>query len=429
MRKSFTAFSLALVLVSCGPNDPIEELERDPNGLYTPYLISERSDGAVTLSWGRPACLYCGTCSCPQLSPDHFEILYSDSDTSALTSYSVFGANLYDFEFTIDNLENGKPYYFAIKAILSGRRYTRSRIVMTIPGPSENVLPALEQVGNDVYQGAWSPDQEAVAYISDHSWNEGKNSARSLFYSSPEAGTGHLVEINASNPAWSPAGDAIAYQTSHGEIAMTPGYLPTHLALYHIADDESSRLTEGNSVNFRPSWSPDGNWIAFLSDRAKGNEYNIWKVSSEGGDPVQLTSDFGDRDHLGIIDDRSPGSLSWSHDGKNIAFERLAPLAHGYKSAIYTISSDGGGTPVALINSSWNDVRPTYSPDGNSIAFLSDRSGSYEIWTMNLQTRTLKQLTGRRGTNPAANSGIEWSADGERMLFTTNNALYYLDAE
>jgi Tol biopolymer transport system component len=181
-------------------------------------------------------------------------------------------------------------------------------------------------------------------------------------------------------------------------------------------------LTSGNSFNYLPTWSSDGNWIAFLSDKSGSQEFNIWKVPSDGGTAVQVTSDFNDLTDMGIIDDRSPKTLSWSKDGKNIAFARKTESNQEYVYSIYSVPSVGG-SKTTILSSQWSDFCPVYAPDGTSIAFVSNRSGASEIWTMNLKTKKIRQITGSMGKRIYAYpplGKIEWSASGNKILFTTN---------
>lgn len=61
----------------------------------------------------------------------------------------------------------------------------------------------------------------------------------------------------------------------------------------------------------------------------------------------------------------------------------------------------------------------------SSIAFVSDRSASNQIWTMNLQTKKLKQITGSVDRWINAHAGIEWSASNDKILFTASDGGYY----
>ncbi len=411
---STTFLIIVYLFVSC---DDQLDLETDPNGLYAPYLSSLRNNEAIILKWGKPPCLLCGGCPCPQLDPDYFEVLYSDTDRSNLQVYVVVDNDV--FETTVNDLANGKPHYFSIRAVISGERYTQSEIVMAIPDSPEQINRLFETVDREAKLGTWSPDQSSVAYVGDYTWNDGNNSVQSVFISSFTGESSSLIEKSSRSPEWSPLENKIVYHTDNGEAITSPGYRPTHIAIYDVDEGTISRLTSGISFNYLPSWSRNGEWIAYLSDEANGNEYNIWKIPSAGGTPIQVTTDFNDLNDLGQMSSRSPGTVSWSADGKRIAFARYSP-SMPLKTDIYSVSSDGGDLQT-ILTSPWDDYCPVYSPDGHSIAFVSTRSGLPEIWAMDLQSGELQQITGSTGRPVYENAGkIEWSFSGDKILFTSS---------
>ena len=413
--KTYIGFLLLMTFGSCTKDLLIQP---GANELYTPYLTSTRNFKEVTLKWGRPACELCGSCVCPQLNPYYFEILISDTDPSEFDLYTVVSNNV--FELTIDNLTNGTPYYFAIKAVGHNTQFTVSKTIMTIPNNPENIQPLFQETDKERIFGTWSPDKNSVAYVSDYTWNNGNNGVKSVFISILSNNEEWLVEKSSSSPDWSPTGRKIAYHTHNGEVQPWVGYTPTHIAIYNIQDSTTKRLTDGNSFNFLATWSPDGNWIAFLSDKAGGSEYNLWKIPSDSGAAIQITSDFKDLTDLAMKPDRSLKNPSWSKDGNEIVFSRLKKVTNGYVLDIYSIPSTGGSRKT-VISSQWNDSSPTYAPDGSEIAFISDRSGLNEIWSMNLQTKKLRQITGSYEQWIYDNWGkIEWSATGDKILFTSN---------
>lgn len=139
--KTITTIFLLLTIWSCKKDPPIQS---GANELYTPYLTSTRDNGKISLKWVKPMCPYCADCVCPQLDPDHFEILISDTDPSELEIQATVSNNI--FEVTINNLINETPYYFAIKAVGQDGKFTISKTIMTIPDNPENIQSLFQTI-------------------------------------------------------------------------------------------------------------------------------------------------------------------------------------------------------------------------------------------------------------------------------------------
>ena len=114
-----------------------------------------------------------------------------------------------------------------------------------------------------------------------------------------------------------------------------------------------------------PSFSPDGQWIAFECDMPTESEDDrrgsIWKVRADGSEVVRLTDGVAEG-----TDDRQP---NWSPKGDRILFQRRSPGTQDWN--IYTISPDGTHLrQVTKFPSS--DTDASWSPDGRWIVFSSD---------------------------------------------------------
>lgn len=97
-------------------------------------------------------------------------------------------------------------------------------------------------------------------------------------------------------------------------------------------------------------------------------------------------------------------SVDISPDGQTIIFDMLGD--------IYTMPVTGGKA-TRITDGMAYDTHPKYSPDGKSIAFTSDRSGSDNAWMMNLETEETKQIT--KGNNEWVQS-VEWAPDGNYLV-------------
>ncbi len=152
-------------------------------------------------------------------------------------------------------------------------------------------------------------------------------------------------------------------------------------------------LTNNPAEDFDPAWSPDGRQIAFVSTRPNesSSQQAIYLMDVSGSNVFQLTTDF------------YSDWPDWSHDGKQITYTS--------NEDVHIIQADGSGQPINLTNSPEKDIRPTWSPDGSKIAWLSGHDGSWDVFVMNSDGSNLLNLT----NNGRANN-VLWTIDGE--IFT-----------
>lgn len=212
----------------------------------------------------------------------------------------------------------------------------------------------------------------------------------------------HLVTttgagIRASAPAVSPDGTRLAFVQESGDdggdIAIAD------------ADGRNARLiTHDHEFNFRPAWSPDGERVAFASERDGNPE--IYVMDADGGNLVRLTDDPA-----------WDGAPAWSPDGTLIAFDRHVDD----RLDIRVMRADGSDErPVVsmTIHGRFTGA-PTWSPDGTRLAFAGDVGGVPNIQVVDLDGSDLTAVTtGHVPTTEAA-----WSADGT-LVFGRLGALY-----
>jgi serine/threonine-protein kinase len=171
--------------------------------------------------------------------------------------------------------------------------------------------------------------------------------------------------------------------------------------------DQWTVLSE-EGVNYSPSFSPDGSWIVFASDRS--GDFEIYELGADG-QTRQLTNS--------PADDVTP---SYSPDGNRIVF--ASDRSGDFE--IYELGADG--QTRRLTNSPADDVTPSYSPDGSRIVFASDRDGDFEIYELGADGQA-RQLT----NDPAYDGMPSYFPDGSRIVFASNRSgnleIYELGAD
>ncbi len=208
-------------------------------------------------------------------------------------------------------------------------------------------------------------------------------------------------------PALSPDGSRLCF-TYQGNLWVSP-----------VKGGPATRLTANDSYDSQPRWSPDGNWIAFCSDREGGSQ--VFLMPSVGGPVRQVTFHsvpttvydwFPDGKSLLVTSLRGTQRTSLyrldvltgrmklllteenycrfpalSPDGNWIAYTRgalLDTIRKNYKGAanfdIYVAPADGSAAPRRLTDSDKNDMWPCWSADSKTVYFTSEREGTATVW-------------------------------------------------
>ena len=219
----------------------------------------------------------------------------------------------------------------------------------------------------------WTPDSKELIFSS----NRGGNSW-GLWRMSVAGGTPERVSVGSEGaflPELSLRGNRLLYASGFWEenIWRIP-IGPRH----HLGKPE--RIIFSSTQEEGPQYSPDGKRIVFQSTRS-GN-FEIWRADADGANLIQLTSFRGPL----------TGTPRWSPDGRQIGFD-TRPGAH---PNIHIISADGGPAH-RLPNDTSDDAVPSWSHDGRSLYFASNRSGSWQVWKRTVDGGQPVQVTANGG--------------------------------
>jgi eukaryotic-like serine/threonine-protein kinase len=167
-----------------------------------------------------------------------------------------------------------------------------------------------------------------------------------------------------------------------------------------------TRLTFGNGNSHNPLWSPDGNFIAYASDRAGGTGF-YRKASDGSGAEQELLAPGGKR----ILDD-------WSRDGHYLLYTDMDPKTNGDLRILpLALRTDLGADrkPVSYLHTGSRVGEARFSPDSHWVAYTSDESSRSEIYV-----QPFPATAGGGGKWMISNGGGEvprWRRDGKELFY------------
>jgi Tol biopolymer transport system component len=200
-----------------------------------------------------------------------------------------------------------------------------------------------------------------------------------------------------SSPVWSPDGNQIAFISDRDDPQPGKCFPNCLYQIYMINADGSDehKLVETEFATLHPDWHPDGTMLSF--DAESNFQGNIYRVNADGSELHLLIED-------GFWAD-------WSPDGSQIAFaSKLDGLVD-----IYIADADGTNQR-RLTDNQRSNFFPAWSPDGKKIAYMSGQAPRMQLYIINKDGSDEQQLTSKGRVN----EDPDWSPDGSRIVFQSN---------
>ena len=266
-------------------------------------------------------------------------------------------------------------------------------------GKSLARVVAYVNIGDPTASSSSKPNLSGkIVFVSDR---DGNNE----LYSMDADGSGLRRLTNHPSDDWqpdlSPDGQRIVF--THGRRDMY---------VMNVDGSDVAQLSYESGAEWDQDWSPDGNWIVFAYYH-NGN-LDIYKMRADASGWIRLTD---------TEEDWSPSDPDWSPDGQSILFS-AGPTQKSnsppVNTDIYIMDANGSGV-TRLTSHTAKDRYPAWSPDGERIAFMSNRDGHNKIYTMDADGFDITLLTDDvsiGGWTSPPDMSLTWSPDGQYIAFS-----------
>jgi TolB protein len=238
-------------------------------------------------------------------------------------------------------------------------------VVADYDGENEAVIM---ESGDPIMSPAWSPDSRRLAYVS----FEGSKSAIYV----QQLRTGSRLKVS-SDPG---INGAPSFSPDGRKLVVTLGGIDGNLDIYvlDLTSKQKKRLTTHRAIDTEGTWSPDGRYIYFTSDRAGGPQ--VYRVSSNGGSAERITFEgsYNARPRL-------------SPDGKKLA---LLTLDRGnYRIGVMDLDRRN----LLVLSRGSQDESPSFAPNSDILIYATRQSGNGVLETVSADGQIRQRLASGRG--------------------------------
>ena len=308
---------------------------------------------------------------------------------------------------------------------------------MAADGSAQTRLLAAQGDGIDYSLPAWSPDGTRIAYTV---WTNDDGAPQNLrtedqssaIWTMAADGSDRRLLVDGGDdqawiPAWSPDGQWLSYTvTPLGDGAAAPAQPQANQApgpvgapstvvgatlwIIHPDGTGARQVSAEGRTAFGGAWAPDGLRVAYLE--------------AIGGLEADIHVQAIDTPGLAVIsvvapDPANDWGVTWSPDGQELAFtSNRSGNEEIWAVRFDPVAGEATPQPRQLTNNGAGDWVPAYHPGGSRIAFVSDRTGEPEIWSMATDGTDLRNLS-NHPQHFDGNWSLSWSPDGSTLAYGT----------
>lgn len=387
---------LLLLFPACSPLLLPSSEEYDP---VEASLLAWTGPDAVTLVWNNYQLPYLDN---PGASnPDSYQVLMSDQGAASLVEVAQTAQQ----SLKIQGLTPGKSYWFAVESRFSDGETRRSNIVMASPGSVASAILETSAAGFAANRITLASGTILVQGQSpDMRWTL--------------AFQGQTPLTTGRDAAAHPNLDQFAFVTDLDDQIAFPQ--PNNfLATWHIADSSYVILSSGYDFIRRPNWDAAGDRLVFLGAASPTEAAEVRILLTSAALPNISNFVVGKQDEYTGAGTPGPDFPSF-HPTKNAVVMDLPSFETGALGRNIHLINLENQLDTVLVSSPWRDTQPSIHPSGNTMLFVSDRSGIDAIWQLDLISKELRQITGGESDPvPSRDYPLTWSKSGDSCWFTS----------
>jgi serine/threonine protein kinase len=357
-----------------------------------------------------------GDKDCPAMSPDGNEVAFSwqgekSTDPNIYNIYvQLVGAGS-PLRITSARASDLSPAWSPDGRFIAFEREAGQShayfIVPALGGPERKLANAYPEVfGGGI---SWSPDGKYLA-VADHGSPNGSRAG--IFFVSVESG--EMRDSGIESPAPYIVGPAFSPDGKYLAFVGGSGFLSNDIYVAPVSGGKPRLLTSLHADISGPAWMSNGRELVFSSNH-QGLD-TLWRVALTGGDPEPLSI---------AADDAFKATIS--PRGNRLAFLRYKVDTNIWEVPALVAEHH---QPLKLIASTREDASPAFSPDGQRIAFASNRSGRFEIYVCGGDGSNPAQLTSMKAPDTGTPA---WSPDGKLIAFDSrlegHSDIFVINAE